>query len=338
MRSINVLVLTDHLSHSKENSFYSLVNALFNHSGFGSIHIASRGEIKNRDFFEAVEESSLFGNKVSSEIHWSQNSSCFFDPQQIGDRAFDLILMRLPHPISVDWLKWIENKFPRAVFVNKPTGIIETGNKRFLLGFQELCPPMKLCMDEDSIRFFAASQDIVLKPLRSYGGKGIVRIMGDTVDDGSVTTSLDEFLINNKEEIRKEGFLAMRFLKNVTEGDKRIIVIGEEIVAASLRLPPSDSWLCNVSQGGRSQFTDVTPEEISIVETLSKELLPKGILIYGVDTLVDDEGRRVLSEINTLSIGGFPQAQIQSGRPVLKMTSDKIFNYVNDELARISAY
>ncbi|MEL7221577.1 MAG: hypothetical protein AAGJ93_09680, partial [Bacteroidota bacterium] len=54
-----------------------------------------------------------------------------------------------------------------------------------------------------------------------------------------------------------------------------------------------------------------------------------GVLIYGVDTLMGDDGKRVLSEINTLSIGGFPQAEAQSGRPIISQTIELLFNYVD---------
>ena len=57
--------------------------------------------------------------------------------------------------------------------------------------------------------------------------------------------------------------------------------------------------------------------------------MKEGVLIYGVDTLVDDNGLRTLSEINTLSIGGFPQAEQQTGKPIIKMLIDKIFEYAD---------
>ena len=74
----------------------------------------------------------------------------------------------------------------------------------------------------------------------------------------------------------------------------------------------------------------MTNDEINIIEKINKDLIRKGILIYGVDTLTDDDGKRILSEINTLSIGGFPQAQSQSGRPIISQTIKKMFKYVND--------
>ena len=122
----------------------------------------------------------------------------------------------------------------------------------------------------------------------------------------------------------------MKYLKNVSQGDKRILVVGGQIMASSLRLPAEGSWLCNVAQGGKSVKADVTNEEIKIVKGLTPELIKEGVLIFGADTLEDDYGKRILSEVNTLSVGGFSQAQEQSGKPIIKMTIDKIFEYADE--------
>ena len=132
-----------------------------------------------------------------------------------------------------------------------------------------------------------------------------------------------------QEEFDPEGYLAMKFLKNVSQGDKRILVVGDEVLAASLRIPAEDSWLCNVAQGGTSVAAEVSEEEYEIVRGISKKLNAEGILIYGVDTLVNDDGLRTLSEINTLSIGGFPQAEQQTGKPIIKRMIEKIFDYAD---------
>jgi glutathione synthase len=126
-----------------------------------------------------------------------------------------------------------------------------------------------------------------------------------------------------------EGFLAMEFLKNVSQGDKRILVLNGQILASSLRLPAEESWLCNVAQGGHSVAAEATSEEIKIIETISPKLLEAGILIFGVDTLVANDGKRILSEINTLSIGGFPQAEKQTKKPILQQTINGIIKYVD---------
>lgn len=155
-----------------------------------------------------------------------------------------------------------------------------------------------------------------------------MKIDGNVLNDGNQDFDMATYLQDLKSYIETEGFLAMEFLKNVTQGDKRILVVNGQILASSLRLPTENSWLCNVAQGGRSVPAEATPEEIKIIETISPKLLEAGILIFGADTLVDNNGKRILSEINTLSIGGFPQAEKQTGKPILQQTIDGIMNYV----------
>jgi glutathione synthase len=193
---------------------------------------------------------------------------------------------------------------------------------------------MKLCHTLDDVLNFAEQTDLVLKPLQEYGGKGLLRIQNKVVDDGDNSYDLTAYAPQLSERLAEGALLAMKFLKNVNQGDKRIIVVNGEIMAASLRLPPPDSWLCNVARGGTSVPAEVTPAEIEIIQTINPHLLEAGVLIYGADTLVDDNGKRVLSEINTLSIGGFPQAEAQTGRPIVSLTIDKLFKYADVKLDR----
>ena len=86
--------------------------------------------------------------------------------------------------------------------------------------------------------------------------------------------------------------------------------------------------------GGTSVRSNPDKNEIQIVEHINPYLKDCGILIYGADTLVDDHGRRVLSEVNTLSIGGFLQSENQTKKPIIQMTIDKIFNYADVQLKR----
>ncbi|MCB0643597.1 MAG: hypothetical protein KDC44_18245, partial [Phaeodactylibacter sp.] len=92
-------------------------------------------------------------------------------------------------------------------------------------------------------------------------------------------------------------------------------------------LPKEGAWLCNVSQGGSSVPSELEPEEFEIVNRLNPVLKSHGIIIYGVDTLVNDEGHRVLSELNTTSIGGIKQIEEYTGTPVLQDTADRIIQY-----------
>ena len=126
--------------------------------------------------------------------------------------------------------------------------------------------------------------------------------------------------------------LAMKYLKNVTQGDKRVVVVGGEIQGAILRLPARGSWLCNLKQGGSAAFADVDKSERQIAEVISPILRKQGVLIFGFDTLVDDHGIRRLSEINTLNVGGLLQAQEFSGVPIIKNSANAIWKYIVENI------
>ena len=130
--------------------------------------------------------------------------------------------------------------------------------------------------------------------------------------------------------LRDEHFpmLAMTFLKNVTMGDKRTIVVNHQILGSALRLPAPGSWMCNVAQGGHAEVAEPDEEEHIIERTLTPMLHRKGVIMYGFDTLVGDDGRRVLSEINSLSIGGLVPLQALTGRPVLRNAARLLWDHV----------
>ncbi len=332
MERYKFLALTDHRGHSKENSLYAILSRLAAHPGCEYIHVASRGNEKNRPFFYENKGTELFVHEVTSSFAFEQEDARFMGNAKKSDFGeYDVVLMRLPRPVDTSLLESLAAKGKDKVFINNPLAIEKTSTKAYLLNFREWCPPIQLCNNIEDILNMAELYPIVLKPLKEYGGKGILKIDGTKLSDGDTTFDTLTYLKGIEPYIQKEGFLAMAFLKNVSRGDKRIIVVGGEIMAASLRLPAEGSWLCNVAQGGQAIGSEVEAEEENMIAAISPKLLEEGIFIYGADTLVNDEGKRVLSEINTLSIGGFPQAEIQTGRPVVDQLINKIMQYVNDK-------
>jgi len=331
MKKYSVISLTDHSGHSKENSIYSILREMSMHDKCKEVFVASRGLANNKQFFTEHQFDTIIANKVSQSFEYDPSGQQFSDDvSTVNLDDFDIIFLRLPRPVSDQFLSAIKARFENKIFINDPEGIIECSSKAFLINFPSLCPPIQLCKSIEEIIEFSKKHDIVLKPLREYGGKGLLKISGDTINDGKNDHSTEKYLKSIEHEITSEGYLAMKFLKNVNQGDKRLIVVNGEILASSLRLPPEGSWLCNVALGGKSVATEPTLEEKNIIETINPLLKEKGILIYGADTLVDDNNKRVLSEINTLSIGGFPQAQKQTGLPIIKITLNKIFDYAHE--------
>jgi glutathione synthase len=296
--------------------------------------VASRGLAENDDFFQHQRADRLHAAPLSSTFEFTPNGEHLRRGlRPVDPAAYDLVFLRLPRPISDDFLRWLAELFATKAIVNHPRGILQTSNKAFLLNFPDVCPDVRMCHSVEEVLDFATNYPIVLKPLREYGGKGLLKIDGDRLDDGTEIHDTRTYLSTLEPLLRADGMLGMKFLKNVSQGDKRIIVVGGQIMAASLRLPAADSWLCNVAQGGTSVPTEVTEGERDLIAAINPVLRTAGILIYGADTLVDDQGKRVLSEVNTLSIGGFPQAEKQTGRPVIQPTIEKIFNYADGHYA-----
>ncbi len=325
-KKYNVLVLTDHTNHSEENSLYPFMRVMLGHSLTQKIDIASRGNKENISFFNKKPLSKLFVNQVKEDFQFTKNG--YYLTKNLKEASYsnyDLIWLRLPPPLSKSFLYFIENTFKETIIINNPKGIYETGSKAFLMNFEKFCPPMKICLSKEDIITFKKKFPIVLKPLKGYGGRGIVKIENDEVLIGNDQLSFRNYI--SRLEIKDLPLLGVKYLKNVAEGDKRIVVVNGKVLGASLRLPPKNSWVCNVAMGGTSHITKVEKNEYQMIEQINPILGKMGIAMYGVDTLVGDKGERVLSEINTTSVGGLPQIASLKKLPLVEEAIDLIWRY-----------
>ncbi|MFK7810669.1 MAG: RimK family alpha-L-glutamate ligase [Saprospiraceae bacterium] len=329
MKKLKMLVLTDHTNHSSENSLYPLVQAMRKDPRCICIDVATRGNKENDFFFNSKTSNAISVTSVDESFSFTESGSAFKSCSLVSTKDYDVIWLRMPPPLSLEFSIFLSQEFEDKLVINNPAGIHETGSKQFLVNFPEICPPMRICYTVKDIIEFKSQFPIVLKPLREYGGKGIVKIDGEQVWNGKEEMTFTDF--SKKLKNGRTVYLGVKFLKNVKEGDKRIVVINGEIMGASLRLPPADSWICNVAMGGRSSDTNVSPEEVAIVKRINPTLVKMGILMYGVDTLVSDDGKRVLSEINTTSIGGLPQIARIKGEPLLEKATKLFWNYITEK-------
>ena len=326
MNKRKVIILTDHTNHSSENSLYDLSVKMLAHFKTESIDIVSRGNSENNEFFSSIADSKLWATRIDENFAYSsEDHPLLKDLQQVDITTYDLVWLRLPPPLSSDFLNYLHHVFSNSVIINNPKFIHETGSKKFLVNFPTISPPMKICTSIGEINEFRKLFPIVLKPFNEYGGKGIVKIENEVVSSGVKTCSFDEFADHYKQH--PIDYLAVKYLKNVSQGDKRIVVVNGQILGASLRLPAENSWLCNVSMGGSSNRAEVEPEEEAIVKIVNPLLSELGIVMYGIDTLVNDEGKRVLSEINTTSIGGLPQIAAMRNEPLVEKAIDLIWDF-----------
>ena len=323
----NLLVVTDHSTHFATNSLYELALALAVDQRNKNVWVCSRGIVANNDFFKGIPDVPIYATLINDafafhpEGRFLHQSSVRIDRQHI-----DAILVRMPQPLDKIFLQSLEMLIPPERIINSPAGTIETSSKAFLLDIAHLCPSPSLCFTLSDAIALSHRQEIVLKPLYSYGGMGIARLSTQFYWEGDKrypASMISTFLTDNDFPM-----LAMKYLPNVTFGDKRTIVVNQQMVGSALRLPAANSWICNVAQGGHAILAQPDEEELNIESQLTPLLFEKGVIMYGFDTLVGDDGLRVLSEINTLSIGGLSPMEQLSGKPILKRTAELLWDYI----------
>ena len=293
------------------------------------VQVVTRADTRNNTFFSASGETAFFSVRVTDTFNFSYDGRAFVNAEQHSVADFDIILLRLAPPIPETFLTKLASVFNPERIINRPDGIVKTGNKRFLLEVEELCPPLSLVDSVEGAIRKSKEYQIVLKPLNTYGGTGIIRM-----NDGIVITKSRE--IGAREYFNSSDvifpLLGMKFLKGVSNGDKRNIVVNGQIIGSTLRMPAEGGWLCNISQGGTSSLSTPDPEEIQIAKALSRRLKREGVIIYGFDTLVGDDGKRLLSELNTTSVGGLVHLERDDSRDVLKGAVETLMDYIDLEI------
>jgi len=322
----NMLVVTDHATHAGTNSVYQLSQAMMKDPRCNQIWVCSRGIEENTSFFKGEPLAPIYASRVTPGFDFDPGGHFFRDSSPMDRNHIDAVLIRMPQPVDPLFLFSLESVVSPERIINSPEGIVETATKEFLLKVSYLCPEPVMCHSMEEALAMSRAKEIVLKPLHSYGGRGMVRLSKEyswNENDKFPIDKLSSFLTEDHFPM-----LSMTFLKNVTMGDKRTIVANHEILGSALRLPAPGSWMCNVAQGGHAVPAEPDEEEKIIERTLTPLLHRKGVVMYGFDTLVDDDGRRVLSEINTLSIGGLVPLEELTGKPVLRRAARLLWDYV----------
>ena len=325
---MKILIVTDLSTHNSANSLYKLANALFDHPLIETVVVASRGIQKNESFFKCKSMVHIEGYHINRHISFFDKDELVREISTYKLNSFDNIILRLPYPIDQDFFPALTQNFDETRIINRPSGIALTGDKAFLLKMKTYTPPIQLCHNLEEIFDFSSQYECVLKPRFSYGGKGILRIQKERVWFGDQERSVNDFVEEYKEN--PQSYLAMKFLKNVSKGDKRLIVVNGEIVSSSLRLPNKGSWLCNISQGGKNFISEPTKGECAMIQKINSLLSEHGIFYYGVDTILDDDGTRKISEINTSSIGGFVAPYKEDQPSPESKFANHFVNYYNE--------
>lgn len=209
--------------------------------------------------------------------------------------SFDIILMRndFNDPLSYNAMTHIlDHITDKTLVLNDPAGTRESPEKMLITHFPALAPPTLITRNLDDIRQFQDEySDLILKPLNGFGGMGVYHI---TPDDDNLS-SVYEMLCT----LHSEPFIIQKYLPEIKQGDKRIIVVEGEPIAALLRVPQQKSARANLAAGGSAEIGDIKDRDREICKTLKPELIKRGLVFVGLDVIGD-----YVTEINPKSPTG----------------------------------
>ncbi|HZT20904.1 MAG TPA: glutathione synthase, partial [Dongiaceae bacterium] len=167
--------------------------------------------------------------------------------------------------------------------------------KLYVTHFHELMPPTLIASDPAQIRAFRAEhKDIIVKPLFGNGGAGVFHI---TPDDENLNALLELFT-----QLYREPVIVQRYLPEVRQGDKRIILIDGEPAGAINRVPPAGEARSNMHAGGQPKPAKLTHRERDICKAIGPALKDKGLIFVGIDVIGD-----YMTEINVTSPTGIQE-------------------------------
>ncbi|MBV8889589.1 MAG: glutathione synthase [Alphaproteobacteria bacterium] len=219
--------------------------------------------------------------------------------EELDLETFDVVLMRQDPPFDMAYITathLLELLPPQGpLVVNHPGSVRNAPEKLFVLRFRELMPPTLLTLDRDEIRaFWQEHHDIILKPLFGNGGAGVFRLRPG---DENLNSLLEMYAL-----VHREPVMVQRYLPEVRQGDKRIILIEGEPAGAVSRVPPEGESRANLHVGGRAVKTGLTSREREICAAIGPTLREQGLIFVGIDVIGD-----YMTEINVTSPTGIQE-------------------------------
>ena len=208
--------------------------------------------------------------------------------------TLDVILMRKDPPFDMEYiyssylLEQAEND--GVLIVNKPQSLRDANEKLFTAWFPQCCPDTLVTRKAQQIRDFQQQHgDIILKPLDGMGGASIFRLQQDDAN----TSVIIETLTNHGAQM----VMAQKYIPEIVDGDKRILMInGEPVPYALARIPAKGETRGNLAAGGRAEGRPLTDHDRWICQQVGPTLREKGLLFVGLDVIGD-----YLTEINVTS-------------------------------------
>lgn len=222
---------------------------------------------------------------------------------------FDAVVMRKDPPFDMAYVTttWFLSAavLEGARVFNSPEALRNHSEKLSLLEFLQFAPPTIISRDLADVKeFHQQHQDIIIKPLDGMGGMGVFRIKADGLNLASIVETLGE---NGR-----KALMVQKFIPEIVDGDKRVLLIDGEPVPYSLaRIPQSGEVRGNLAAGGKGVAQKLTQKEFDIAKQIGPQLAERGLHLVGLDFIGG-----YLTEINVTSPTCFVEITCQTGHDV----------------------
>jgi glutathione synthase len=235
--------------------------------------------------------------------------------EQVDLSTFDVVLLRQDPPFDMAYITTthlLEHIHPKTLVVNDPASVRNAPEKLFVTHFDNVMPPTLITSDVRAIRAFRDEhKDIILKPLFGHGGAGVFRVKPD---DENLNSMLEMFSQRSREPV-----IVQRYLPEVRQGDKRIILIDGKPAGVVNRVPSVGEARSNMHVGGKAVKGELSKRDREICEIIGPELARRGLILVGIDVIGN-----YLTEINVTAPTGVQQIDRFDGVSLEAQVWDRI--------------
>ena len=270
--------------------------------------------LKSNNVYADICKLELFSRNNLSEFKYHQRT---ISPL----KDFDVVMMRQDPPFDMAYITatHILEKLPNSTLVvNNPFEVRNSPEKLFVTNFSHLMPRTIITRNLKVIKDFRDEyNDIIIKPLYGNGGQGVFHILPE---DENLNSILEMFFNQSNEPL-----IIQEYLKNVRDGDKRIILLNGKPVGAINRIPKKGESRSNMHVGGKPERTQLTKRDKFICDEISDSLKKKGLYFVGIDLIGD-----YITEINVTSPTGIREIRALDSIIIEEMFWDFIEDKINN--------
>ncbi|UWQ29182.1 glutathione synthase [Leisingera sp. M523] len=272
-----------------------------------SFRLAEEAQARGHDLFYyapdqlAYQEGRITARGHDMTVQRVAGAPAVLGPEREADLAdFDVVWLRQDPPFDMHYITsthLLDMLKGQALVVNDPFWVRNYPEKLLVLNFPELTPPTTIARDLQTIKAFKEKHgDVILKPLYGNGGAGVFRL---DANDRNLT-SLHELFTG----FSREPLIVQKFLPDVSNGDKRVILVDGEPVGAINRVPAAGETRSNMHVGGRPEKIGLSERDLEICAAIGPLLREKGQVFVGIDVIGD-----YLTEINVTSPTGIQELE-----------------------------